>query len=202
MNSSKNYSDSDAGPLRSLETKGKQKANDEGLAAPSILVPSKPSLPTSSMIWRQAPRMHHVYHLLHLRRKLPAPSKRILDHLRSLHRKNVQVSVVIIDELMTSQVCAECHQRNLIHVKDRSVPYNRRGANIHAVLKCSSCSMMWNRDVMAAKDILYIFEYMALNSNKWPDLISANHQRTPGKTLAVEDLAVGWVVRVEEEADS
>ncbi|KAJ3081237.1 hypothetical protein HK102_002482, partial [Quaeritorhiza haematococci] len=32
-----------------------------------------------------------------------------------------------------------------------------RGISIHAVLRCKKCSMTWDRDVMAAINILHIF---------------------------------------------
>src|ERR1700729_2747416 len=107
-----------------------------------------------------------------LRGKLPAPSKRFLDHLKSLSRRNVQVSTVIIDEYLTSQVCAECHRRTLVNLRERSKTSMSSGAagqNIHAVLKCTSCNTVWNRDVMAAKNMRHIFVYMALNNNERPD---------------------------------
>jgi hypothetical protein len=48
-----------------------------------------------------------------LRGNLPAPSKRFLDHLKSLSRRNVQVSTVIIDEyLYLTSVCG-MPQKNL-----------------------------------------------------------------------------------------
>jgi hypothetical protein len=105
----------------------------------------------------------------HLRGKLPAPSKRFLRHLKSLSKRNVFVSTVIIDEYLTSQVCAKCHQRTLVNLRERSMPSTTAGSKIHAVLKCSSCSTVWNRDVMAAKNILYIFQYMALHNNERPE---------------------------------
>jgi hypothetical protein len=107
-----------------------------------------------------------------LRGKLPAPSKRFLEHLKSLSRRNVQVSTVIIDEYLTSQVCAECHRRTLVNLRERSKSSMSSGAagqKIHAVLKCTSCNTVWNRDVMAAKNMRHIFVYMALNNNERPD---------------------------------
>lgn len=104
----------------------------------------------------------------HLRGKLPAPSKRLLGHLKSLSKRNVFVSTIIIDEYLTSQVCAECHQRSLVNLRERSLPSTATGSKIHAVLKCTSCSTVWNRDVMASKNILYIFQYMATHNNERP----------------------------------
>jgi hypothetical protein len=49
---------------------------------------------------------------------------------------------------------------------------------------------------MAAKYILYIFEYMALNNNEWPQPF-----KRPQTTNAEED-ASRRLVRPREEADS
>ncbi|KAI7900893.1 uncharacterized protein BX663DRAFT_553532 [Cokeromyces recurvatus] len=39
---------------------------------------------------------------------------------------------------------------------------------LHAVLKCNSCNTVWNRDVMAAKNMNYIFTYMLQHKNERP----------------------------------
>jgi transposase len=37
---------------------------------------------------------------------------------------------------------------------------------IHAVLKCDYCSAVWNRDVNAARNMRYLFIYMAMHGNE------------------------------------
>lgn len=121
------------------------------------------------------------------RGKRPAPVKKLRHHLHQVSRRNVHLSVIIIDEYMTSQVCAECHQKSLIHMKTRmpsnvsTQPSMAAQSNIHAVLKCTSCSVVWNRDEMAAKNIRYLFEYMATHNDERP------HVFTRPSTNAEED---------------
>ena len=38
--------------------------------------------------------------------------------------------------------------------------------SIHAVVKCDYCSMVWNRDVNAARNMRYLFIYMAMHGNE------------------------------------
>ena len=107
-----------------------------------------------------------------LRGDLPAPSKRFLDHLKSLSRCNVQVSTVFIDEyLYLTSVCG-IHKRTLVNLRERSKSSMSSGASgqkIHAVLKYTSYNTVWNQDVMAAKNMRHTFVYMALNNNERPD---------------------------------
>ncbi|KAG2178270.1 hypothetical protein INT43_003523 [Umbelopsis isabellina] len=174
MDSSKNYSDSDAGPSRSLETKCKQKANDEGLAAPPILVSSKPSHPTSSMMWEQLLRMVGISCDFNRGPRLSQLSSMIYSYNSGLiapclssppptrkTTRSIQKNSGSF-EIAAPKERAKCHQRNLIHVKDRSVPYNRRGANIHAALK-------------------YTFVVRALNNNERPDLFKRQQSTNAGE---------------------
>lgn len=88
--------------------------------------------------------------------KLSAPSNWFLNHLRLLSRCNVQVSTVIIDEYLTSTSVCGMPQRTLVNLRKRSIPSmssRAAGTKIHAVLKCTSSNTIWNRDVMAAKNI-------------------------------------------------
>jgi Putative transposase DNA-binding domain len=108
--------------------------------------------------------------------KRPAPSKAIFKHLCYLSRqRNIKVSVIKVDEYLTSQICAQCDQRNLRNLRE---PRNFEGTTrlkIHSLLKCQNCSKVWNRDQMAAKNIRYIFDSMATNNNQRP----LNFQRPP-----------------------
>lgn len=69
---------------------------------------------------------------------------RVLDHIKSLSKRNVQVSVVMNDEYLTPQVCAQCHKRTLMNLRERSTSSIAAGRKIHAELKCTSCNTVWN----------------------------------------------------------
>ncbi|KAI9263631.1 hypothetical protein EDC94DRAFT_670893 [Helicostylum pulchrum] len=53
---------------------------------------------------------------------------------------------------------------------------------LHAVLKCDSCNTVWNRDVMAVKNIHNIFTYMSQhNSERPPEFRRRSNEPTPPK---------------------
>ncbi|GAB5591742.1 hypothetical protein Unana1_06642 [Umbelopsis nana] len=55
-----------------------------------------------------------------VRSKLPAPSKALVHQLRQVMKcKGCFLSVVMIDEYLTYQVCAKCHQRTVSKVQER-----------------------------------------------------------------------------------
>lgn len=104
-----------------------------------------------------------------VRSKLPAPSKALVHHLRQVMKcKGCFLSVVMIDEYLTSQVCAKCHQRTVSKVQERPTRGGHYKNRIHAVLKCENCRTTWNRDVMAAKNMAYVFKYMSRHNNQRP----------------------------------
>jgi transposase len=77
--------------------------------------------------------------------------------------KTDSVEFVEVDECRTSKVCSSCKGDELKNVVNR-VTENK----LHAVLKCSTCSSAWNRDVNAVKNIHAMFIHQAFNSNKKP----------------------------------
>ncbi|KAI7900783.1 uncharacterized protein BX663DRAFT_516497 [Cokeromyces recurvatus] len=77
--------------------------------------------------------------------KLPAPTRQITDAIKKI------------------QTCNHCKNQNLTNITT-----TKSKRELHAVLKCNSCSTVWNRDVMAAKNINYIFTYMSQHKNKRP----------------------------------
>ena len=107
--------------------------------------------------------------------KLGAPVKRLRNHLLKVTKRNVLASVVIIDEYNTSKVCAECHRKTLVNMERRiprqvgSSGRNAAKPTVYAVLRCTSCRIIWNRDELAAKNILYVFQYMATHNDERPD---------------------------------
>jgi hypothetical protein len=95
------------------------------------------------------------------------PTKALWRRLCAVSRNQPNVSVLKVCEDMTSQNCATCQARTLINLRERRSA-NNFGHKVHAVRICKTCGTVWNRDEMAAKDILYIFKYMALNNNVRP----------------------------------
>ncbi|KAI8636965.1 hypothetical protein BD408DRAFT_71311 [Parasitella parasitica] len=65
----------------------------------------------------------------------------------------------MVDEYLSSQVCNNCKKRNVENVVQRSA--KRR------VLQCqeTACNIIWNRDIMVAKNILNIFLHEARNND-------------------------------------
>jgi transposase len=103
-----------------------------------------------------------------MRGKRPGPVKKIFRHLCYLSRiAYVNISVIKVDEYLTSQLCALCDQCNLQNLSERSnFDGSNSDTNIHALLKCQNCRKVWNHDQMAAKNVHYIFDSMATNNNR------------------------------------
>jgi hypothetical protein len=95
--------------------------------------------------------------------KLPAPTKRITEAIKKLSNISKGTYFIYVDEYLTSQTCNNCKQNQLKHITTAG---SKR--KVHAVLKCNSCNTVWNRDVMAAKNILSIFYYMSQHNNERP----------------------------------
>ena len=92
-----------------------------------------------------------------MRGKRSGPTKAIVKAIQKC-----SVAVVMTDEYLTSQVCNKCKQRNVENVTQKTS--KRR---VHSVLQCqeSTCNVIWNRDVMAANNILDIFLHAAANND-------------------------------------
>ncbi|KAI8647718.1 hypothetical protein BD408DRAFT_408368, partial [Parasitella parasitica] len=95
-----------------------------------------------------------------MRSKRSGPTKTIIKALQKC-KENRGVTAQMVDEYLTSQVCNNCKKRNVEYVVQRSA--KRR---VHSVLRCqeTACNIFWNRDIMAAKNILNIFLYAARNN--------------------------------------
>ena len=134
--------------------------------------------------------------------KLPAPVKRLRRHLYQLSNRNVHTSVLVIDEYNTSKVCAECHTKSLVNLEaypksnllsnvSNQTPPNNQKRTIHAILKCTSCRTVWNRDKMAAKNIRFVFQYMATHNDERPAAFArpptnAEDDAGPGEEAVVQ----------------
>jgi hypothetical protein len=96
-----------------------------------------------------------------MRGKKPSPVKSIFQHLCYLSRIKHNISVVAMDEYLTSQVCANCDRCTLKHNRERRNSDRSSGPKIHTLLNCETCIKVWNRDQMVSKNIKYIL-------NVWP----------------------------------
>ena len=74
--------------------------------------------------------------------------------------------VVDVDEYLTSQVCSQCHRRNLkypsktISIKNSHTGVSRsQKVPIRGVQACNSCGIVWNRDTNSARNILALFHF-------------------------------------------
>jgi hypothetical protein len=105
-----------------------------------------------------------------LRGNKTAPVKAFKKALKQ--RCGEDLKICMIDEYLTSQICNNCKQGNLENIT--TAKSNRR---VHALLKYNenTCNMLWNRDIMAAKNILDIFLFASTNDNKRLDVFERNH---------------------------
>ncbi|KAH8554374.1 hypothetical protein BGW37DRAFT_484578 [Umbelopsis sp. PMI_123] len=101
-----------------------------------------------------------------MRGKKSSPVKKIFQHLCYLSRVKCNISVIKMDEYLTSQICANYDQRTLKNVKERRNFDGTSCQKIHALLSCETCSKGWNRNQMASKNIKYIFEHMDAHDNE------------------------------------
>ncbi|KAI8638725.1 hypothetical protein BD408DRAFT_351345, partial [Parasitella parasitica] len=100
-----------------------------------------------------------------LRGNKSAPVRRIRESLRK--RRGETLDICFIDEYLTSQVCNICKERNL-----ENVTTAKSVRRVHTVLQCqqNTCNTVWNRDIMAANNILDIFLFAVFNNNERPDI--------------------------------
>ncbi|KAG2201203.1 hypothetical protein INT47_013014 [Mucor saturninus] len=66
---------------------------------------------------------------------------------------NIREKIVDINEFKTSKICNCRLQPNLENLKVSQDDHTRK---IHQVLKCITCNIYWNRDVMASKNMITI----------------------------------------------
>ena len=64
-------------------------------------------------------------------------------------------------ETFTSQTCNQCKAKNLTNTISAESKWK-----LYNIFKYSSYNMVWNHDVMAAKNILYTFTYMSWQDNE------------------------------------
>ncbi|KAL1926167.1 hypothetical protein VTP01DRAFT_6032 [Rhizomucor pusillus] len=95
--------------------------------------------------------------------KITAPTKSVFHALKqyALQRK-APTFILKTDEYLSSQICPKCHTRSLQNLQDKT------NSKIHAVLRCKTCSTVWNRDVVTALNIRRILIHMAKSKSEKP----------------------------------
>ncbi|ORE04692.1 hypothetical protein BCV72DRAFT_307085 [Rhizopus microsporus var. microsporus] len=77
-------------------------------------------------------------------------SERVYRQLK--HREGLgELLLLDINEYKTSKTCNSCLNQDLQNLKCGEGDDIRK---IHQVLKCNTCNIFWNRDVMASKNML------------------------------------------------
>ncbi|PHZ09415.1 uncharacterized protein RHIMIDRAFT_240527 [Rhizopus microsporus ATCC 52813] len=78
-----------------------------------------------------------------------------------------QLEICMVDEYLTSQICNRCKNRNMDNVVTE-----KSKRRVHTILKCkqNTCNIVWNRDIMAAHNILDIFLFALRNNNQRLDV--------------------------------
>ena len=79
---------------------------------------------------------------------------------------------VSVDEYLTSQICNKCKSRQLNNI---SITGSKR--RVYSVLKCESCSTVWNHDVNSALNIYGIFVYKSKHDNESPPSLQKTFKR-------------------------
>mgnify|MGYP000938465553 CR=1 FL=1 len=83
--------------------------------------------------------------------KYKEPTKGI--GMRNLLRQN-KYQVYLVDEFRTSCRCSSCEGLNeKFKVIENPKPYRSGSVLVHGLLKCKSCSGVWNRDCNGATNI-------------------------------------------------
>ncbi|KAL7326540.1 hypothetical protein PS15p_208868 [Mucor circinelloides] len=79
-------------------------------------------------------------------------SNKIYKQLQARERIG-ELLLVDINEFKTSKICNNCLKEDLENLK---IGHDNEKTKIHQVLKCKTCNIYWNRDVMASKNMLTI----------------------------------------------
>jgi len=88
----------------------------------------------------------------HMKFKEPIKGKGMI----TLFRKNGFITY-LVDEFRTSCRCSNCHGLNeKFKVMENPKPYKSGSVLVHGLLKCKSCSGVWNRDCNGATNIYKI----------------------------------------------
>ena len=90
--------------------------------------------------------------------------------MRKIFRQN-NYKVYLVDEFRTSCMCSICKTEigrcEKFQIRENPKPYKSGNILVHGLLKCKTCSNVWNRDVNSATNI-YRIAKNAINGLKRP----------------------------------
>ena len=98
----------------------------------------------------------------HMKFKEPIKGK----GMRTLFRRNGFITY-LVDEFRTSCKCAKCDGGECYKFRKSPKPNQNDLRLVHGLLKCKSCSGVWNRDCNGAKNI-YKICYNAIHKKNRP----------------------------------
>jgi len=102
----------------------------------------------------------------HMKYKEPTKGKSIRDLFR-----NNGYELYLIDEFRTSCKCSKCGKDNEKFMTRKSPkPYKNHTILVHGLIRCKSCSKLWNRDCNGATNIYKIAENI-INNQERPDYL-------------------------------
>ena len=106
------------------------------------------------------------------------PRKFIIDYFTR------RFKTFIVDEHMTSQCCPTCHGRM---VDDKKIG---KGDRVLRYKRCRTCDVVWDRDVVAAVNIAYVFVHMLAFGERPQSFRSHSDVFGGGAPNAVDDTAM------------
>lgn len=100
-----------------------------------------------------------------------APTRSFKSALKSYAFANKHYFIEV-DEYLTSQVCNICQTRTL-----ENLFCKEKKEKLNAVLRCTNCCQVYNRDINASINIRDVFTHMALNDNRSPQAFQKDKEK-------------------------
>jgi len=125
----------------------------------------------------------------------------IKHRLESIHGCNL----MMMKEFNTSQVCSHCHfDKKIVAVGSRRDPRrfdfpHSRPAEPHFVRRCTNCLMIWNRDLNASRNMIYLAQ-LTIQDRPRPALFCVSLQHPEVVSLPPATSISSWTTTTTEQA--